>query len=85
VIRRCAQTSTSSALQEPRTTTAVLRLDPPQPDKRTEWARAQNGGSALHRLYESTAEAAETLITQVRHLKMQPDGSHNKEVISSGI
>lgn len=61
-----------------------LAAGSPQPDESTKWARAQDRGSALYLLCASYAvEAAETLINLVRHLKTQPDGSHNNKVLSS--
>jgi hypothetical protein len=52
-------------------------------DESAQWARAQDGRSALYLLCDQrTVEAAETLITSVRRLEPATDGSHNDEVLS---
>ncbi|MFC4020414.1 hypothetical protein ACFOW4_21065 [Micromonospora sp. GCM10011542] len=52
-------------------------------DEVAEWARAQDGRSALYLLCdEKTIEVAEALITRVRRIEPATDGSHDGEAIS---
>lgn len=60
-----------------------LAAGPPLPAEKAEWARAQDGRSALYLLCDShTVDEAETLIWRIWHPEPQPDGSRNDEVIS---
>jgi hypothetical protein len=55
----------------------------PPSDETVQWAQAQNARSALYLLCaDSTVEAAEALITGVRHLEPRADGSHDEEVLA---
>ncbi|MFG2110177.1 hypothetical protein [Micromonospora chersina] len=52
-------------------------------DEVTEWARAQDGRSALYLLCdEKTVEVAEALITRIRRIEPATDGSHDGEAIN---
>ncbi|MEV0157636.1 hypothetical protein AB0H57_28460 [Micromonospora sp. NPDC050686] len=52
-------------------------------DEVTEWARAQDGRSALYLLCdEKTVVVAEALITRIRRIEPATDGSHDGEAIN---